>query len=137
MTTILVYGAGPLGSLFAARLQRGGNDVSILSRGQCLAELREHGIVLIDVQTQTQTVTRVEVQHLIGEFMALAHTTSVPMPTIVRLLQYYQPDAPLVPDGSAEIPLRWGGLLVALGALATFAAGAVLPTKQLASTVRR
>jgi len=29
---ILVYGAGPLGSLFAARLQEGGNDVSILAR---------------------------------------------------------------------------------------------------------
>jgi len=27
---ILVYGAGPLGSLFAARLQQGGHVVSIL-----------------------------------------------------------------------------------------------------------
>jgi len=61
MTKILVYGAGPLGSLFAARLQQGGNDVSILARGQRLAELREHGIVLVDVMTQEQTVTRVNV----------------------------------------------------------------------------
>ncbi len=52
MTKILVYGSGPLGSLFAARLQQGGNDVSILARGQRLAELREHGIVLVDVQTK-------------------------------------------------------------------------------------
>jgi len=58
---ILVYGAGPLGSLFAARLQEGGNDVSILARGQRLADLREHGIVLHDVQTQKRTVTRVQV----------------------------------------------------------------------------
>ncbi|MFL7808334.1 MAG: 2-dehydropantoate 2-reductase N-terminal domain-containing protein, partial [Anaerolineae bacterium] len=26
---VLVYGAGPLGSLFAAQLQQGGHDVSI------------------------------------------------------------------------------------------------------------
>ena len=46
---ILVYGAGPLGSLFAARLQEGENDVSILAWGQRLTDLREHGIVLHDV----------------------------------------------------------------------------------------
>ena len=58
---ILVYGAGPLGSLFAARLQEGGNDVSILARGQRLTDLREHGIVLHDVNADRQTVTRVNV----------------------------------------------------------------------------
>ncbi len=44
-TAMLIYGAGPLGSLFAARLQQGGNDVSILARGQRLTELCELGIV--------------------------------------------------------------------------------------------
>jgi 2-dehydropantoate 2-reductase len=58
---ILVYGTGPLGSLFAARLQEGGNDVSILARGQRLADLREHGIVLADFKTKQRTVTRVNV----------------------------------------------------------------------------
>jgi ketopantoate reductase len=58
---ILIYGAGPLGSLFAARLQEGGNDVSLLARGQRLDDLREHGVVLVDVQTKEQTVTRVNV----------------------------------------------------------------------------
>ena len=58
---ILVYGTGPLGSLFATRLQEGGNDVSILARGQRLTDLREHGIVLHDVNTDQQTVTRVDV----------------------------------------------------------------------------
>jgi 2-dehydropantoate 2-reductase len=66
---------------------------------------------------------RDEVQHLIGEFMTLARSTPVPTPTIHRLLAYYEPDAPEVPDGSAEIPLRWGGLLIASGALAAFVAG--------------
>jgi ketopantoate reductase len=58
---VLVYGAGPLGSLFAARLQEGGNDVSILARGQRLSDLREHGIVLQDVGSEQRTVTRVNV----------------------------------------------------------------------------
>ena len=61
MTKILVYGAGPLGSLFAARLQQGGNDVSILARGQRLDDLREYGVVLVDVQTQEKSVTRVNI----------------------------------------------------------------------------
>ena len=80
---------------------------------------------------------RSEVQHLIGEFMALARTTSVPTPTIDRLLEYYEPDAPQVPDGSAEIPLRWGGMAVALGALAALATVAVLLTRRLFGTKRR
>ena len=58
---VLVYGAGPLGSVFAARLQQGGHDVSILARGARLAELCEYGIVLHDVQTDAQSVTRVKV----------------------------------------------------------------------------
>jgi len=58
---ILVYGAGPLGSLFAARLHEGGNEVSLLARGQKLANLREHGIVLRDFYTKQETVTRVNI----------------------------------------------------------------------------
>ncbi len=45
---ILFYGAGVLGSLYAARLQEAGQEVSILARGQRLADIREHGIVLED-----------------------------------------------------------------------------------------
>jgi hypothetical protein len=74
---------------------------------------------------------RDEVQHLIGEFMALARTTPVPTPTINHLLRYYEPGAPQVPDGSAEIPLQWGGLLLALGTVAALAAGAGLGVRQL------
>jgi ketopantoate reductase len=55
---ILVYGAGPLGSLFAARLCEGGNEVSLLARGQRLADLREHGIVLVDTQTGQKAFAR-------------------------------------------------------------------------------
>jgi len=80
---------------------------------------------------------RSEVQHLIDEFLALARTTSVPTPTIDYLLRYYKPDAPEVPDGSAEIPLQWGGMLVAFGTLAMLVTGGMLFARALCSTKRR
>lgn len=43
---ILIFGAGPLGSLLAARLHQGGQNVTLLARGQRLAELRQYGVVL-------------------------------------------------------------------------------------------
>ncbi len=43
---ILVFGAGPLGSLLAARLHQGGQNVTLLARGQRLAQLRREGIIL-------------------------------------------------------------------------------------------
>jgi 2-dehydropantoate 2-reductase len=58
---ILVYGAGPLGSVIAARLQQGGHDVSLLARRQRLLDLREHGVVLVNWETGEQTVTRVNI----------------------------------------------------------------------------
>jgi len=38
---VLVCGAGPLGSLFAARLCKAGHEVSLLARGHCLSELKK------------------------------------------------------------------------------------------------
>jgi 2-dehydropantoate 2-reductase len=58
---ILLYGAGVMGSLYGAKLQESGQDVSILARGQRLADLREHGIVLEDGSTGERTTTRVNV----------------------------------------------------------------------------
>ncbi|HLI09344.1 MAG TPA: 2-dehydropantoate 2-reductase N-terminal domain-containing protein [Ktedonobacteraceae bacterium] len=58
---ILVYGAGVLGSLYAARLQETGCNVSLLARGQRLIELREHGIVLEDARSGQRTTTPVNV----------------------------------------------------------------------------
>ena len=69
---------------------------------------------------------RSEVEHLIAEFMELARETSVPTPTINLLLKYYEPDAPEIPAGSAEIPLRWGGLLAGLGMLGLTLTGCAL-----------
>ena len=57
---ILIYGAGVLGSLYAARLAHAGQHVSLLGRGRRLAELREHGIVIEDAATGQRTTTSVD-----------------------------------------------------------------------------
>jgi 2-dehydropantoate 2-reductase len=58
---ILIYGAGVLGSIHAARLQEAGHDVSFLARGQRLVDLKAHGIVLREAGTGKQTITQVKV----------------------------------------------------------------------------
>ncbi|MEU8233831.1 2-dehydropantoate 2-reductase N-terminal domain-containing protein [Actinoplanes sp. NPDC048967] len=45
---ILVYGAGVLGTLYAARLHEAGHDVALLARGRRLAALREHGVLIAE-----------------------------------------------------------------------------------------
>ena len=58
---ILVYGAGPLGSLFAVRLKQGGHKVVLLARGQRLKDLRRYGVVLNNWQTGKQASIRVKI----------------------------------------------------------------------------
>ncbi len=58
---ILIYGAGPLGSIFAVKLHQGGHDVSILARGQRLADLREHGVVIHNIANDEWVTARVNV----------------------------------------------------------------------------
>lgn len=58
---ILIYGAGVLGSFYAAQLHKGGHDVSILARGQRLADLRKYGIVLESASSSQRTTTQVNV----------------------------------------------------------------------------
>jgi len=57
---VLIYGAGPLGTLFAAWLQQGGNNVSFLARGRRLADLKEHGVVLRDTLSHVETTAHVD-----------------------------------------------------------------------------
>lgn len=57
---ILVFGAGVLGSLYAAKLQRAGQHVTLLARGARLEDLRKNGIRLIDDANGVQTTTQVE-----------------------------------------------------------------------------
>lgn len=58
---ILIYGAGPLGSVFAAKLHQGGHEVTILARGQRLADLHEHGVVLHNTTNDEWTTAKVNV----------------------------------------------------------------------------
>jgi 2-dehydropantoate 2-reductase len=63
----LVYGAGPLGSLYAAKLHEAGVDVALLARGQRLADLREHGVMLEDAFSGARETYRVPVVEALGE----------------------------------------------------------------------
>jgi 2-dehydropantoate 2-reductase len=56
---ILIYGAGVLGSLYAARLKASGNDVWILARGTRAAEISRYGVLLENAATGVRSVTPV------------------------------------------------------------------------------
>jgi 2-dehydropantoate 2-reductase len=54
---VLVFGAGVLGSLYAARLHRTGQDVTLLARGERLQQLREQGVVLEEASSGRRSTT--------------------------------------------------------------------------------
>jgi 2-dehydropantoate 2-reductase len=58
---VLVYGAGVVGTLYAARLQEAGHQVTVLARDSRLADVRRHGLVLEDVVTGVRSVTHVSI----------------------------------------------------------------------------
>lgn len=53
---ILVFGAGVIGSLYAARLEAAGLDVTVLARGRRFQFLCENGIVLVNGYTEERSV---------------------------------------------------------------------------------
>ena len=63
---ILIYGAGVLGSLCAARLQSAGQEVWLLARGQRLEDLRQHGLVLENMVTDERSEMKVNVLETLG-----------------------------------------------------------------------
>lgn len=68
---ILVYGAGPLGSLLAARLHTSGQQVSLLARGARLTDLRQSGLIIEDLyshERRTYAVPIVEQFSLKDEY---------------------------------------------------------------------
>jgi 2-dehydropantoate 2-reductase len=64
---ILVYGAGVIGSQYAARLRQAGNMVTLLARGQRAADLREHGIILEAANTGKTETVHVSVKETLDE----------------------------------------------------------------------
>ena len=63
----LIFGAGPLGSLYACLLLKAGNDVTILSRNEHYKFLQENGVVLINEFTKEKIVEKVKVVESLGE----------------------------------------------------------------------
>jgi ketopantoate reductase len=63
---VLVFGAGPLGSLMATRLHEAGHEVALLARGQRLDELKNHGVVLEDEETGEREIAHVPVVEALG-----------------------------------------------------------------------
>ena len=63
---ILVYGAGNLGSLYAAKLKDAGHEVAIFARGARLHVIRERGILLQDFHSGQKSTTRVEAVERLG-----------------------------------------------------------------------
>ncbi len=58
---ILFFGAGVLGSLYAARLHEAGIDVALVARGKRLEDIKRHGVVLEDFKSGDKTITQVRV----------------------------------------------------------------------------
>jgi 2-dehydropantoate 2-reductase len=56
---ILIYGAGVIGSAYAALLHAAGHTVTVLARGKRLEEIRAEGLIVEDVVTGLRTVAQV------------------------------------------------------------------------------
>ncbi len=64
---ILIFGAGPLGSLYACLLHQAGNDVNILARNEHFKFLKENGIVLFNEFTQEKIIEKINVVDTLNE----------------------------------------------------------------------
>ncbi len=96
---------------------------------------RRLGSELIEVAlAKHANAARDEMVYLADEFLALAGTTQVPTPAIDRLYPYFDPEVPPMPEGSAQIPLRWGSTLAGLGLLLALLVGAVALFRRLAGS---
>ena len=67
MKNILIFGAGVLGSLYAARLKQSGLDVTLLARSTRLQDIKVHGIVLEHALTGKREVVEVPVVERLHE----------------------------------------------------------------------
>jgi len=58
---ILIYGAGVIGTLYAARLQAAGHHVTVLARGARLVEIQQHGLVIENLVTGIRSTARAKI----------------------------------------------------------------------------
>jgi len=57
----LIFGAGPLGSLYACLFHKAGKDITILARNEHYTFLKENGVVLLNEFTQQKIIEKVKV----------------------------------------------------------------------------
>ena len=57
---VVVYGAGVIGTLYGGKLADAGHKVTVVARGQRLADIRQHGLVLEDIVRRHQWTAQVE-----------------------------------------------------------------------------
>lgn len=107
---ILIYGAGVIGSLLAARLYEAGHDVELLARGARLTAVRERGIQL--AETESSTIRQVPVP--------VVERPAGPYDLITVLVRAHQVDAALETiarhDGDVLFLLNWAAGPEPLGA---------------------
>jgi len=63
----LIFGAGPLGSLYTYLLHKAGNDVTLLARGEHCEFLKKNGLVLVNEFSQEKFIEKVNVVNVLGE----------------------------------------------------------------------
>ena len=56
---ILVYGAGVIGSIYAARLYEAGCNITLLARDKQYVSLKQNGVIIKDILTGKQTTSKV------------------------------------------------------------------------------
>ncbi|SEP46259.1 ketopantoate reductase family protein [Amycolatopsis saalfeldensis] len=108
---VLVYGAGAVGSVHAARLHEAGHDVSLLARGERLATLRRDGLRL--AEGDSPVVRRLPVpvvEHPAGGYdltvvMVRAHQVDAVLESLAGL------------DGDVLFLLNWAAGAEPLGAV--------------------
>ena len=84
---ILIYGAGNIGCLYAARLAQSGQDVTILARGERYNSLRDLGVTLVDEVSQARTETTIPVvDHLSPQAAFDFVLVALPNPALAEAL---------------------------------------------------
>jgi 2-dehydropantoate 2-reductase len=126
---ILIVGTGVISSVYAGRLASGGQQVTLLARGQRLADLRERGLVLHDAATGGTETFRLPVTDspaAAGRFdLALVPVRREQLDSIIGLLQAADTDTVVLFGNTAG---RVARLTTALGSRSLFgfpAAGGV------------
>ncbi len=63
---ILIYGAGVIGSIYAAKLYEAGYNVTLLARDKHYESLQQNGIIIKDIVTGNQTISSVPLIQQLG-----------------------------------------------------------------------